>query len=43
MKAKKYFREVADTYCLLSSFLRKYHHDTPDAMVALQEDVHLAP
>jgi hypothetical protein len=34
-KKAKYLREVADTYCMVSSFLHTYHHDNPDAMVAL--------
>jgi hypothetical protein len=38
MKAK-YLMEVANTYCMVSSFLQlTYHHDNPDAMVALQVD-----
>jgi hypothetical protein len=37
MKAR-YLREVADAYCMLSLYLQIYHHDNPDAMVALQVD-----
>ena len=35
----KFRKEVADSYCLLAEWLRKYHQQNPSACVVLQNDL----